>query len=111
LTHEVTWQPKKSPFLTGISPKKEFFSYPFNVYKTVIKVETYSGYKADERPVSFTIRDRTFTVREVLDRWYGEGHDYFKVMADDEFIYILRHDRDNDEWELVMMEKGASGPP
>jgi len=80
------------------------------VSKTVIKVETYSGYKADERPVSFAIRERTFAVKEVLDRWYGEGHDYFKVRADDGFIYILRHDRDNDEWELVMMEKDSAAP-
>lgn len=79
--------------------------------KTVIKVETYSGYKADERPVSFAIRERVHTVTEVLDRWYGEGHDYFKVRADDDFIYIIRHDRTIDEWELVMMEKAVAAPP
>ena len=43
-------------------------------------------------------------MEEVLDHWYGEGADYFKLKADDRCNYILRHDRDTDEWELVMME-------
>jgi len=73
--------------------------------RMVIKVDAYSGYRADERPRSFTIKERVFEVKEVLDRWYGEGHDYFKLLADDGYKYIIRHDREKDEWELVMMEK------
>lgn len=69
-----------------------------------IKVNSYSGFKAAERPVSFMIGDRTFKVLDLLDSWYGEGHDYFKVSADDKCVYILRHDRELDEWELAMME-------
>lgn len=53
------------------------------------------------------IGDRTFQVVELLDRWYGEGHDYFKVSADDNCVYILRYERELDEWELTMMD--ASG--
>lgn len=75
--------------------------------KVRIKVEAYSGYKADERPVSFTIGDKVFRVKEVLDRWSGEDHDYFKLMAGDGYVYIIRYDRDEDEWEMVMMEKAA----
>lgn len=71
-----------------------------------IKVEAYSGYKANERPISFTIRDKILKVKEIIDRWHGEDHDYFKVKADDEYIYIIRYDRERDEWELVMMEMG-----
>lgn len=69
-----------------------------------IKVNSYSGFKGEERPVSFTIGDRTFQVVELLDRWYGEGHDYFKVSADDNCVYILRYERELDEWELTMMD-------
>ncbi len=80
--------------------------------KTIIKVEAYSGYRADERPISFSIGKKVFMVKDVLDRWYGTGHDYFKVLAGDGYIYIIRHDRNIDEWELVMMEKaeGAGAP-
>ena len=73
-----------------------------------LKVRTYSGYKADERPVSFTLGDRIFTVVEVLDGWYGLEHAYFKLLADDGNRYILRHRMEDDSWEMVMMEaKGA----
>jgi hypothetical protein len=73
--------------------------------RLIIKVETYSGYTADERPVSFIIREKNFTVEEIMDRWYGEEHDYFKLKADDAYTYIIRYDRTTHEWELVKMEK------
>ena len=72
-----------------------------------IKVKTSSGYKADERPVSFTIREKVLRVEERLDEWRGEGHAYFKLKADDGYTYIIRHDLESDSWELVKMEKGA----
>lgn len=72
--------------------------------KISLKVGTYSGYKADERPVSFTIVNRTFQVKEILDQWYGVDHTYYKLIADDSNLYIIRHDREMDEWEMVMME-------
>lgn len=72
--------------------------------KISLKVETYSGYKADERPVSFTLVNRTFQVKEILDQWYGVDHTYYKLIADDSNLYIIRHDREMDEWEMVMME-------
>ncbi len=74
-----------------------------------IKVNTYSGYKGDERPVSFIIGDRTFQVVDLLDSWYGEAHEYFKVSADDSCVYVLRRDREEDEWELAMMEGRPPG--
>jgi len=70
-----------------------------------ITVKTYSGYKADERPTSFGIGRRVFQVKAYLDRWYGEGYGYFKLKADDGYIYIIRHDMETNQWELVKMEK------
>lgn len=69
-----------------------------------LQVTTYSGYKADERPTSFTLNERTFQVREVIDTWHGEDHTYFKLTADDGNLYIIRHDRTEDTWELTMTE-------
>ncbi len=83
----------------------------------VLKVECYSGYKADERPLRFTpaapggppsrpLRDsgppggHTYEVKEVLDQWYGEGYRCFKVRADDNNLYILRHSEGDDVWTL-----------
>lgn len=72
----------------------------------LIKVEAYSDYKANERPKSLIIMNKSLKIIEILDRWYGEDHDYFKVKAEDDFTYIIRYDRQGDAWELVMMEKG-----
>jgi len=67
-----------------------------------IHVTTYSGHKADERPVRFELGEKTYWVIEVLDRWYSPASDYFRIRADDGHIYILRHDwaREEPEWTL-----------
>ena len=38
-----------------------------------IDVSTYSGFKADERPVSFIWRGREYRIHEIIDRWYEGG--------------------------------------
>jgi len=65
-----------------------------------IQVSCYSGFKAEERPVSFQVGDEKRVVENVIDRWAGEDHDYFKVLADDRKVYILRRDRAEDLWTL-----------
>lgn len=67
-----------------------------------IRVTTYSGYKADERPLQFELGERNYSVLEILDRWYSPSGDYFRVRADDGNVYILRHDWAGDEslWTL-----------
>lgn len=68
-----------------------------------LHVESYSGYKADERPLRFRSREigsRTFEVVEVLDQWFGVGYICFKVRADDGNTYVLRHNEKEDEWGL-----------
>ena len=65
-----------------------------------IKVIEYSGYKANERPVSFQIGDKELKVDEILDRWYGQEHDYFKVRASDNMVYILKWHRTLDFWSI-----------
>ena len=65
-----------------------------------IQVSCYSGYKANERPIQFTFRGQKLMVLEILDRWYGSNHSYFKVLADDTKIYLIRYDQDDDLWTL-----------
>src|SRR3984885_2375112 len=48
-----------------------------------IRVQCYSGFKADERPQKFTLRGRDFIVQEVDDQWYSPAAVYFRVLADD----------------------------
>ena len=67
---------------------------------TQIRVECYAGYRADERPLRFTLRGRVFEVREVADCWHSPGVMYFRVRADDGNLYVLRHEEGMDVWTL-----------
>jgi len=66
-----------------------------------ITVTCYAGYKADERPTSFTLGETTFAVTEIIDRWYDRDYSCFKVVAEDGTQYLLRHDLNEDAWELL----------
>jgi len=71
---------------------------------THLKVECYAGYKADERPLRFSLGSggggRMLEVKEVLDQWYSPDSTYFKVRASDGNDYILRYHSASDEWTL-----------
>jgi len=66
----------------------------------VIHVSSYSGYKADERPISFTLLGRELMVEEIIDRWYGPNNSFFKVLANDGKVYLIKYDQDKDQWTL-----------
>lgn len=77
--------------------------------KTIpITVETYSGYKADEHPVSFNWNNRKFEIKEISDRWHQSDPTvdwlvihYFKVRTTTDMECILKHDIEIDQWFLV----------
>jgi hypothetical protein len=71
-----------------------------------IRVECYAGYRADERPLRFTLRGRVFEVVDVEDRWYSPGAIYFRVRADDGDFYVLRHEEGIDVWTLDAFRAG-----
>ena len=58
-----------------------------------LRVECYSGNKADERPVRFYLGEQLRMVEEILDQWYGPNDIFFKVRADDGNLYILARER------------------
>jgi hypothetical protein len=66
----------------------------------ILRVQTYSGRKADERPVRFQLEDHEYVVEEVVDQWYGRDATFFKVRADDGNLSILSHNSWKDEWSL-----------
>lgn len=67
-------------------------------------VETYLGYKGEETPKSFIVRGRTYHITEIIDQWYGKSHSFFRVLANDGYRYVLRHEFEHGIWELVMQE-------
>jgi len=63
-----------------------------------IRVETYCGYRADEYPRRFWIRDVCLEILEIEDRWYSPGFSYFKVFADNANHYILKRSTASNTW-------------
>jgi hypothetical protein len=72
-----------------------------------VKVETFSGYKADEYPRRIWIGGSCLEIMDIEDRWYGPGYSYFRVFADDGGTYILRQDSKKNEWDLNAAQKEA----
>ena len=65
-----------------------------------ITVRSYSGYKANERPVSFELDERNVSIERIIDRWAGVESDYFKVLGNDGCVYLLKWNRSPDIWFL-----------
>ena len=66
-----------------------------------IEVSAYSGYKINEQPLYFVLGLQKIEIRGILDRWYGQEHDYFKVLAENGKAYIIKWHRSLDAWFLV----------
>jgi len=70
-----------------------------------IEVDCHSGYKVNERPVSFIYQGHRQDIREILDCWYEGNTDptrpeisYFKVKTTEGRIFILRYLSFFDAW-------------
>ena len=69
-----------------------------------VRVSCHAGYRGEETPERFWLGDRLVGVEKILDRWLSPDHRYFKIRGDDRSIYILRHDSERWEWELVFYQ-------
>ena len=73
-----------------------------------VEVRCYSGFKGEERPLSFTYMDRTLEVLEVERSWYeedraapgGRRKACFRVRADDGSVYVLSRYEQEEQWVL-----------
>lgn len=71
-----------------------------------VKVKCYSGFKANERPLSFTLYDREFSVMDIEGSWFEQDESgparriCFRVRADDGDLYLLSCDENSDDWML-----------
>ncbi len=69
-----------------------------------IKVKSYSGYKAEERPVSFYLGDKEHKVKEILRTTHEERGKKrirsFKVLTEEKEVYKLYYAEEEDQWYL-----------
>jgi len=73
-----------------------------------IYVDAYSGYRANKRPMSFSVDLATgenvvtgvYDIEAVEDRWYDANAEYFKVRTTEGKRYILRYADREEQWTL-----------
>ena len=72
-----------------------------------LEVDCYAGRKADERPVRFRIDGHEYLVEQVVDQWYGPSDVFFKVLASDGNLYVLRRETSAPEgaWYLESFQQ------
>ena len=76
----------------------------------IIKVECHVGYRGEEAPRRFFLKELVIEVKDVLDRWLAPDHRYFKIRGAGGATYVLRHDVAAGHWGLWMYDKGAVAP-
>jgi hypothetical protein len=71
-----------------------------------LRVECYSGYKADQRPVRILLHDQPFEV-SVEDTWYSPGFTFFRILLTTGERYVLRHQEAQDVWTIAAFRAAA----
>ena len=73
-----------------------------------IEVRSYSGFKANEHPLSFVWSGKSYEIEEITDRWYQSDPtvywlviNYFKVKTTAGMECLIKHDIEIDQWFLV----------
>lgn len=66
-----------------------------------VKVECYSGFRADERPLRILFASQTLQVTQVEDRWYSPGATFFRILTSNGERYVLRREDAQDVWTLT----------
>ncbi|MBN1996870.1 hypothetical protein JW935_04900 [candidate division KSB1 bacterium] len=74
-----------------------------------LTVQCYSGYRGDERPVSFVYEDKTYEIIEIVDRWVEGSLEtekpfvyYFRVLTTMDEFFILRMDPAGGDWHILI---------
>ncbi len=71
-----------------------------------IQVSTYSGYKADERPLRFIFEGKTHKIKEILSQTYeeisGKGRRRrYTIKTDEGLTFKLLYDENQNQWFLI----------
>ena len=76
-----------------------------------IRVICYAGFRGEETPRRLILGTRSIEVVAVQDRWLAPDHRYFKLTGDDGNRYIIRHDPQQDSWQLTCYKNGLKSDP
>jgi hypothetical protein len=65
-----------------------------------IDVESYCGFKDDQRPLRFRLGGDWLDVTEVVDQWCGPDTLWFRVLASDGNVYLVKRREKEGVWTL-----------
>lgn len=70
-----------------------------------VHVSTYSGYKAGERPLAFTFKEKRHKIKEIISQAYEEISGVglrkrFDIETDEGLTCKLLYDENQDQWFL-----------
>jgi hypothetical protein len=77
--------------------------------ENLVRVESYAGYQADERPLRVLLDGQRIEVTAVQDRWYSPGSTYFRVLLSTGERYVLCRQEAQDVWTIAAFRAGGSG--
>ena len=67
----------------------------------LVRVECYAGYRGEQEPRRFHTESEMVELDEIIDRWQGPAHRYFKVRDRDGAVHLLRHDEISGCWVRI----------
>lgn len=75
-----------------------------------IHVNSYSGYKADEKPLDFTLEGKKYSIKNVIHQTYeknitGELRRTYTVETDEGLIFKLCYEEIQDRWFIEDQSK------
>ena len=74
-----------------------------------IRVECHVDERGAQSPGRMFFDRQSVEVTQIIDRWPGADHEYFKVLGSDQATYILRQDLTRHSWEMTMYQSPAAG--
>ena len=63
-----------------------------------VEVKEYSGHRYGERPKSLIINGMELEINQIIDRWYDQTYDCFKVEVSRIGLVLLKLKRDDLIW-------------
>lgn len=66
-----------------------------------LRVESFSGFKAEERPLRFFVDQRKVEIISIDKSWVTPEGKYFHVLGDDGYLYVLEYKEADESWNLL----------
>ena len=73
-----------------------------------MRIQVELAERGAEGPRRFVLGEHTIEVDDLLDRWYGSDAAYFRVRGRDGHLYVLKHLREENCWELSSFTRRGS---